>query len=129
MPPSAKFFVTSLLALASSGCAAGYLLTTYQGSESAVVSLTCKDAYRIYERRAQSKILVRLDPAVEAVRMVCGATPRAERARAVVVQRLADTERSACQVVSQVSLSPLHEEFVYACPAEATVTRTVTAKP
>ncbi len=128
MPPSAKLVAVSLLALACSGCAAGYVLTAYQKSEGKVVRLGCNDSYQVNEIRAQRRILVRIDPAAEAVRMACGATPRAERARTVVVQHLADTERSACRVVSQVSLSPLHEEFVYACPAGTTVTTTVRTK-
>jgi hypothetical protein len=104
------------------GCttSAGYIYATYQYEPERRVRIDCGGDYAVYDKAADSRMLVVTNAYLEARNVSCGPNePAILRARRVAETYLAASNRPECRVTDSSELTPLHYEVTYACPAVA----------
>ena len=115
-----RLWIVAATAAALAGCSAGYIYATYGPPIAPVlVTVGCHTTYEVYDNPKERRIMVRDNLGAAIAGMICrdpGVVPTPRRA---VEYHFEATQRPACTVVEERSLSPIHREFVYACRLEA----------
>jgi hypothetical protein len=113
------------LAACASGSSIG-LLSDYVGLFPANVQTSCGGGYQVYRKADEPKILVRAYEIAELRRSLCeqirSDPPRSAmtgvRYEDAALEFLATTpDVKACTLASGIEVTPVHSEFVLACPA------------
>lgn len=115
--------VAAGVVLGVAGCAnASYLSAAYVGVAPQIVTTACRDAYEVYDKREEHKLLVvshllrELAPCDSSGATPPGGQPRKlPRFEQTARVYFAEIRRAECRIVSAAALSPLHYEINYAC--------------
>src|SRR4051812_13960809 len=107
------------VAVAVSGCSAGYIGQTYSLLAPQRITLSCRDTYEVFDRIDANLALVTVSPIVEASASICSsgdaALPRPARIGRVLELYFERTDRVGCTVRAVRELSPIHYEVSYRC--------------
>ena len=111
-----RLWTVAAAAAALSGCSAGYIYETYGPPIGpSLVTVGCHTTYDVYDNLKERRMMVRTNVGTAVAGVICrdpGATPTARRA---VEYYFEATLRPKCAIVEERSLTPIHQEFVYAC--------------
>lgn len=126
-----------IAAAAGSGCSAPGLYMTYTGPLVAGgnVELECRQAFQVFDRASDHKMLVKPYPAAEAAYVTCVALSEkpfvGQRVRAGEAAKkwLVDGKRETCTVTGVSELTLADYEVTYTCPTPPAAPVKATAKP
>jgi hypothetical protein len=107
----------SVLPVALSGCAGGYIMSQYGTAASKVVKTSCGGEYRVSEKGG--KLLVSAFAVSEAYHSACESPPPGRTGipyEFAAVQFFQESKRPLCVITAGERLELLHSEFAFTCP-------------
>ena len=106
-------------AVSLAGCGFDYIGANYTGPVGpTLVTVGCNTTYEVYDNVKNRTAMVRTNPGGELAEAFCAEDrhlgPRHRRAVQIHFEK---SLRPQCRIIDERRLSPIHWEYVYACPA------------